>query len=229
VPHFRGCSGEPNRLPRAYHSGDSAEIDWILRRVNAAFPRAALHAVGISMGGNALAKWLGEQGRAAGFVRAAASICAPLDLAASGHALARGFNRVYTRMFLATLKRKALAKIAVFPGLAAADRIAAARNLYAFDDAFTAPVHGFRDADDYWNRASARGHLGAIEIPHLVLNPLNDPFIPPASLPRPADVARCVRLERPAAGGHVGFPSGPWPGNLAYLPRRVLEFFATGA
>ena len=229
VAHFRGCSGEPNRLPRAYHSGDSDEIDWILRRARAIHPRSALYAVGVSLGGNALAKWLGERGSGAGFVSAAASICAPLDLAAGGAALERGFNRVYARMFLATLRRKALAKVAQYPGLAASAAIAAARNLHAFDDAFTAPVHGFRDADDYWARASAGPGLRSVTVPLLLLNPVNDPIVPAASLPRAAAASAAVRLEQPATGGHVGFPRGPWPGNLDYLPRRVLDYFIRGS
>ena len=228
VPHFRGCSGEPNRLPRAYHSGDSPEGDWILRRVHARYPRSRLYAVGISLGGNMLAKWLGERGSEAGFVTAAASIGSPLDLAAGGAALGRGFNLVYTRMFLATLRRKALAKIARFPRIASAEAVRASRNLYEFDGAYTAPVHGFRDADDYWSRASGKPHLGGVEVPHLVLNALNDPFVPAASLPRPADVSRFVHLEQPREGGHIGFARGRLPGDLGFLPDRLFRFFEEG-
>jgi len=228
VAHFRGCSGEENRLARAYHSGDSDEGDWILRRVRARWPGAPLHVVGVSLGGNMLAKWLGERQEDASFVRAAASICAPLDLAAGGDALGRGFNLVYTRMFLATLKKKALAKILRFPGVARADAIAAARDLYDFDNEFTAPVHGFRDTADYWHRASGKPWLRTVKIPHLVLNALNDPFVPARSLPRPADVSTFVRLEQPRDGGHVGFARGRPPGELGFLPERVFAFFASG-
>jgi len=228
VPHFRGCSGEPNRLPRAYHSGDSAEGDWILRGVHARYPTAPLHAVGISLGGNMLAKWLGERGTEAGFVHAGASIGSPLDLAAGGAALARGFNLVYTRMFLATLKGKALEKIARFAGTASAEAVRASRNLYEFDNAYTAPVHGFRDTDDYWSRASGKPWLGAVQVPHLVLNARNDPFVPAASLPRPADVSRFVHLEQPEEGGHIGFARGGPPGDLGFLPQRLFRFFEQG-
>ena len=226
VVHFRGCSGEENRLPRAYHSGDSDEGDWILRRIHARWPMAPLHVVGVSLGGNMLAKWLGEREEDAAFVAAAASICAPLDLAAGGNALGRGFNRVYTKMFLATLKKKALAKALRFPGVARADVIAAARDLYAFDNEFTAPVHGFRGTEDYWARASAKPWLRSVKVPHLVLNALNDPFVPAASLPGAADVSKFVRLEQPRDGGHVGFASGRVPGELTFLPERVFAFFA---
>jgi predicted alpha/beta-fold hydrolase len=228
VPHFRGCSGEPNRLPRAYHSGDSDEGDWILRRVKARHPQASLHAVGISLGGNMLAKWLGERGTEAGFVAAAASVGSPLDLAAGGAALARGFNLVYTAMFLATLRRKALAKIARFPKVASAEAVRASRNLYEFDNAYTAPVHGFRDTDDYWSRASGKPWLRAVEVPHLVLNARNDPFVPAASLPQASEVSRFVHLEQPEEGGHIGFARGDPPGDLGFLPERLFRFFEQG-
>jgi len=226
VVHFRGCSGEPNRLPRAYHSGDSDEGDWILRHAHAHWPLAPLYAVGVSLGGNMLAKWLGERGMEAGFVTAAASVGSPLDLAEGGAALGRGFNKVYTRMFLSTLKRKALGKIARFPGTASADAVRASRDLYEFDNAYTAPVHGFRDTDDYWSRASGKPWLAAVAVPHLVLNARNDPFVPASSLPRPQEVSRFVVLEQPAHGGHIGF--GSPRGEPGWLPQRLLEFFERG-
>ncbi|MDL1861978.1 alpha/beta fold hydrolase [Betaproteobacteria bacterium PRO7] len=229
VAHFRGCSGEPNRLPRAYHSGDSNEGDWVLRRAHARWPQAKLHAAGISLGGNMLAKWLGERQEAASFVAAAASVGSPLDLAAGGAALARGFNLVYTKMFLATLKNKALAKTQRFPGIADPDALRASRNLYDFDNAFTAPVHGFRDADDYWARASGKPWLPGVKVPHLVLNARNDPFVPAASLPREHEVSRHVVLEQPEEGGHIGFAQGAPPGKLDFLPQRLFDFFARGA
>ena len=226
VAHFRGCGGEPNLLPRAYHSGDSDEAEWILRRVHARFPQAPLHAVGVSLGGNVLAKWLGERAEDARFVRAAASIGSPLDLSAGGVALGRGFNLVYTRMFLGTLKRKALAKLAHWPDIAQVESIRAARTLRAYDDAFTAPVHGVRDADDYWTRASGKPWLGGVRVPHLVLNARNDPFVPAASLPTEGEVSRYVTLEQPDGGGHIGFAQGAPPGQLQFLPERLEQFFA---
>ncbi len=228
VPHFRGCSGEPNRLPRAYHSGDSNEGDWIVRRVHARWPQAKLHAAGVSLGGNMLAKWLGEREEDACFVTAAASIGAPLDLAAGGAALGRGFNLVYTKMFLSTLKEKALAKTQRFPGIADAAAVRASRTMRDFDNAFTAPVHGFRDADDYWTRASGKPWLVGVKIPHLVLNARNDPFVPAASLPREREVSRHVLLEQPEEGGHIGFAQGAPPGTLDFLPQRLFDFFARG-
>lgn len=227
VPHFRGCSGELNRAPRAYHSGDHAEIDWILRRLAAAQPDRALLAAGVSLGGNALLRWAGEQGtQAAAVVKAVAAICSPLDLAAGGQAIGRGFNRlVYTRMFLRTMVPKALAKLAQHPGLFDRNALLAARDLYAFDNVFTAPLHGFRNTEDYWTRASAKPLLHAIRVPALALNALNDPFVPAASLPGPADVAAGVTLWQPAQGGHVGFPVADppwgWPVHVRAMPEAV--------
>lgn len=228
VPHFRGCSGEPNRLARAYHSGDSAEIDWILRRLAPLAGSAPLFAAGVSLGGNALLKWLGEREHEAGTLLAgAAAICPPLDLTISGHALGRGFNRLYSAHFLVTLRAKALAKHARDPGLFDAARVRRARSLYDFDDAYTGPVHGFAGADDYWRRASSKPWLRAIRVPTLLLNAANDPFVPPAALPRPAELAAAVRFECPPHGGHVGFLCGTFPGHIGWLPERLLQHFDT--
>ncbi len=225
VPHFRGCSGEPNRLPRAYHSGDSAEIGWVLGRLRARL-KGPLFAAGVSLGGNALLKWLGEQGEAAGaLVSAAAAASAPLDLALSGDALARGLNCLYTRHFLATLKPRSLAKLTAHPGLYDGPAVARAATLREFDNLVTAPVHGFRDTDDYWARASSRPFLGRIRLPTLVLNARNDPFVPPACLPAAREAGPEVSLEFPEDGGHAGFVTGPFPGNIRWLPRRLLDFF----
>lgn len=224
--NFRGCSGEANRLPRAYHSGDSVEIDWILRRFRRLEPGRTQYAVGVSLGGNALLKWLGEQGEAAGdCVHAAAAVSAPLDLAACGHHLARGFNRVYTRHFLATLKQGAAEKLRRYPGLFDGKRMWAARNLYQFDDVVTAPLHGFAGADDYWQRASSKPWLIGIRRPTLLLNALNDPFLPASALPTAAQVTSAVQLEFPRHGGHVGFVTGAPPGRLDWLGQRLLDFF----
>ncbi len=222
VAHFRGCSGELNQGPRAYHSGDFEEIDWILRRFRTVHDGAVV-AVGISLGGNALLRWAGELGHsAAEVVRAVASVCAPIDLAAGGHAIGRGFNRlVYTRMFLNTMKPKAVRKLAQHPGLFDPQALLAARNLYEFDNIFTAPLHGFKNTEDYWARASAKPHLSAVAVPALVLNTLNDPFVPAWSLPRTGQVASTVQLWQPAHGGHVGFPDGPVPGHVRTMPDAV--------
>lgn len=225
VVHFRGCSGELNHAPRAYHSGDYVEIDWILRRFRRQYCGPVL-AVGVSLGGNALMRWAGEVGQdAASVVRAVASISAPLDLAAGGHAIGRGFNRqVYNRMFLRSMRPKAMGKLVQYPGLFDHDALARAPDLYAFDNIFTAPLHGFRDVEDYWRRASARPHLRNVALPALVLNARNDPFVPASSLPRPHEVSRAVTLWQPAHGGHVGFPQGVLPGHVRVMPWAVGQW-----
>jgi len=222
VPHFRGCSGELNHGPRAYHSGDFEEVGWMLSQFRARHAGPIL-AVGISLGGNALMRWAGEMGDAASqVVSAVASVCSPLDLTASGHAIGRGFNRqVYTRMFLRSMKPKAMKKLVQHPGLFDARRLQAARDLYEFDDVFTAPLHGFKNTDDYWARASAKPHLASIRIPALAVNARNDPFVPASSLPKMSEVGASVTLWQPAHGGHVGFAQGRLPGHLRAMPDEV--------
>ena len=227
VPHFRGCGSELNAAPRAYHSGDSDEIDWILRRF-AAEPHAGsapLFAAGVSLGGNALLKWLGERNRAAEFVKAAAAVCAPQDLQAGAEALAQGFSLLYTRNFLKTLKRKSLAKLAQYPGLFDRDRMIGARDFFDFDDAVTAPMHGFASCYDYWTRSSSRRFLADIHVPTRVLNALNDPFVPPRALATPAEVSPRVELHYPEQGGHVGFHSAGSRGRSRWLADYLLDYF----
>lgn len=225
VVNFRGCSGEPNRLPRAYHSGDSVEIDWILRRLQAR-GHPALFAAGVSLGGNALLKWLAEQGsQASGIVAAAAAVSTPLDLAAANTALSSGFNRVYARHFLRTLIPAAMAKERRFPGRIDMRRARAAASLRDFDDAVTAPLHGFLGADDYYARSSAGPLLGAVRAPTLLLHAANDPFLPAAALPRRERLPAAVLLEVHRHGGHVGFVHGALPGRIDWLPQRLLAHF----
>jgi predicted alpha/beta-fold hydrolase len=154
-------------------------------------------------------------------VTGVAAICAPLDLAACGHHLARGFNRVYTRHFLKTMRRFGSPPAPV-SGLFDEVRMRAAINLYQFDDAVTAPVHGFAGADDYWLRASAKPWLKSIAVPTLTVNAKNDPFLPASYLPKPSEVSPFVRLEHPADGGHVGFVSGSFPGKSGLAAAKTL-------
>ena len=225
MPHWRGCSGELNRKARAYHSGDSDEVDWIVRKlINSG---KELFAIGVSLGGNALLKWLGERGEAAAaLVRRAAAVSAPIDVAAAGRALDRGINRLlYTRMFLSTLKPKSLRKLEAFPGLFDAARVQAARTFREFDDMVTAPLHGFRGVDHYWSSASSGPYLDGIRVPTLLLNARNDPFLPEQDLlAATRKTSRSTVLEFPDTGGHVGFLSGPFPGRHDWLAQRLLHF-----
>jgi uncharacterized protein len=229
VPHFRGCSGELNLAPRFYHSGDAQEVDWIVRRLKERFDQqgpgngpSKFFVTGVSLGGNALLRWLGESQHHAEIVDAACAISAPLDLAGGGAALSRGFNMIYTRVFLQTLKPKCLQKLAQHPRLFDRDAMLRSRTLYEFDNVVTAPLHGFRDTNDYWHRASARHVLDDITVPTLVMNARNDPFLPARHLPQKA--ARRVTLDYPAQGGHVGFAVGAPRGRIDWLPQRMLHF-----
>ncbi|TDP61544.1 YheT family hydrolase [Roseateles toxinivorans] len=227
VPHFRGCSGELNLAPRAYHSGDHVEVGWMLDRLRAQH-RGPIVAVGVSLGGNALLRWAQEAGHTAGTTaQAVAAVCSPVDLAASGRAIGKGFNRlVYTRMFLRSMVPKALRKLQQHPGLFDGERLRAARDLYEFDNLFTAPLHGYRNTDDYWSRASAKPHLKSLRIPALVMNARNDPFVPADCLPRESEVGPFVTLWQPRQGGHVGFPSGWPPGHVLAMPEAVCNWLA---
>ncbi len=230
VIHFRGCSGIPNRLSRAYHAGDSIEIDWMLQRITnqtqAVSATQPVYVIGVSLGGNALLKWLGEKGeRAKEIVAGVATVSVPLDLAAAGSALDIGFNQVYTRHFLDTLKDKAFDKLEQFPGLFDAKALKKCSSIYDFDNLVTAPLHGFCGTDDYWYQSSSKQWLGHIKVPTLVINACNDPFMPASALPAQKDVSPAVTLEFPQEGGHAGFMQGPFPGKLNWLPKKILSFF----
>jgi uncharacterized protein len=227
VPHFRGCSGEPNLKPRAYHAGDSDEIDWILRRF--AERHGAVHAVGVSLGGNALLKWLGERGdEARGVVRRAAAVSAPFDLTAFGGNIGRWYRFFYSWYFLCFdgLRRKALRKLKRFrPEFMALGiterRIRDAMMLPRFDDVVTAPLHGFDGKLDYWKRASALNVLPQIRVPTLLLNAENDPFLPKRVLPQRDRLPDSLTPDFPPEGGHAGFP-----GADRWMARRVLGFLS---
>jgi predicted alpha/beta-fold hydrolase len=227
VAHFRGCSGEHNRRARAYHSGDSCEIDWILRRIKVKNPRLKIYAVGVSLGGNVLLKWLGEQGdRAFEVVEKAAAVSVPVDLAAAACVLDRGCRKlIYTRHFLKTLKQKTLDKIVQHELKIDLHQVRAASTFRQIDHLFTAPVHGFESAEDYWSKASSKPWLPHIRVRTLLINSRNDPFLPAVALPDAAEVSPAVSLEYPDCGGHVGFVSGRFPGDLDWLPRRIFNFF----
>ena len=230
VPHFRSCGGLDNRRPRAYHLGDHEEIAAMLEAIRArAGAGVPIHAVGVSLGGSALLNWLGRVGDAASPpIARAAAVSAPHDVMAAGHAIDRGANRFYAWVFLRTMNPKARAIASRHPDALDPAAVRRYRTMYAFDDAVTAPLHGFAGAEDYWTRASAKPWLARITVPTLVLNARNDPFIPASSLARRDEVAPSVRLEQPAQGGHAGFPTGPFPGRLDWLPQRLLAWLADG-
>jgi len=226
---FRGCGAVPNLAPRFYHSGETSDFDQVLRQVIAEAPARDVVLAGVSLGGNVLLKYLGERGaELPPQVVAAATLSVPYDLARGARFLSRGFSRVYERHFLRTLRRKAFAKLERIPGLFDGAALARARTIWDFDDAVTAPVHGFRDASDYYERSSSLHFLHCIRVPTLLLSAYDDPFLPAAVLDDVrAEVARnaCVETEFVSHGGHVGFVSGrvPWR-PLYYGEWRVVDF-----
>ena len=228
---FRGCGDEPNRAPRFYHSGETGDLEMALERVHAEHPKTPIVLAGVSLGGNVLLKFLGEQGRSASDrVVATAAISVPFDLERGARFISTGFSRVYDRHFLKTLRRKALTKLERYPGLFDAPALNRAANIYEFDDAVTAPVHGFKDAHDYYSRSSSLGFLGKIAVPTLLLSAIDDPFLPPAVLDEVREVARantCLNLEFTKHGGHVGFIGGRLPWRPFYFAEwKACEFLS---
>lgn len=227
VIHFRGCSGEPNRLPRVYYAGDTPEIEIMLSRLRTAAPKAKIYAVGVSLGGNALLKWLGESGEhASEVITKAAAVSAPMDLAESANALDKGFNRwVYTPRFVDSMRPKALAMSKRFPGLLDEQKINSAKTIHEIDSAVTAVLYGASSAEDYYAKNAAKPWLDKITLNTLIINAKNDPFMPAEFLPTQADVSSTVNLEYTDEGGHVGFVTSPFPGHVEWLPKHLLSFF----
>ncbi|MGB3288502.1 MAG: alpha/beta fold hydrolase [Burkholderiaceae bacterium] len=231
IAHFRGCSGFPNRMARAYYSGDSADVDFILRTARRRVPQARWHAVGVSLGGNAMLKYLGEQAGELSWLAAAAAVSVPLDLVACGTRLSESWfgKRLYSRYFLRTMKLKMHEKAKRFPGNIDVLRINQVKSLREFDDLYTAPMHGYKNALDYWTRASSKPLLKNIAVPTLVLNARNDPFIPEPSLPGSQECSSAILLHQPAEGGHAAFVTNPFPGHIGWLPARLARYFETGS
>ena len=229
VMYFRSCSGELNRLPRFYHSGETGDFDHVLRRVAAREPGVRIGVVGVSIGGNVLVKWLGEQGENAPRALAGAvAISVPFDLAGCARLMDRGLPKVlYTTSFMRSLRQKTLAKSRAFPDFVDIRAALRARTFAAYDRLVTAPLHGFADEEDYWRRSSSGPYVARIRRPTLLISALDDPFIPPASLPDPRLLPPAVRAEFVPRGGHVGFVEGrPWRAT-SWAERRAVDFLAS--
>ncbi|MDO5530651.1 YheT family hydrolase [Sutterella sp.] len=231
VAHFRTCGGLMNLKPRAYFAGDTGDASWVLETVAKRYPDAPRYAVGVSLGGNQLTKCMGDLGtEAQHLVDAAVSICAPIDLVTGSERMSKGVNTLYADMFLKTLKEKLIEKAKQWPDLFDIEQVKRCQTLYDFDDIYTAPVHGYKGAMEYWQKCSAKQVLPGIRVPFLLLNACNDPFYPGWALPGESEMSASVIGEFPREGGHVGFPEGArFPGDLNYLPRRVMRFFDTGS
>ena len=231
--NFRACSGEPNRLPRMYHSGETGDLACVLRTLRDRFPERPLGVVGFSLGGNVLLKFLGERGgssRRDGTPHAAVAISVPFALSAGAEWIERGFSRVYRRYLVRRLHRKVRRKVEILRPHVDVDRVLRARTFREFDDAATAPLHGFAGAEDYYRRSSSTPFVGAIAVPTLVLHALDDPFVPSEVVPREAlERNPAIEVRISERGGHVGFVTGPpwrprfWAEREAarYLARRL--------
>jgi len=228
VLSFRSCSGELNRLPRFYHSGDTGDLEMVVRRLLEREPDMRLVAAGVSIGGNVLLKFLGEHGKAAPpQVIGAVAISTPYDLAACARELDRGFARVvYTTSFMRSLKAKVREKARVYPGFVDVEAVLRARTFAEYDRALTAPLHGFADERDYWTRASSKPYLDHIRRPTLLINALDDPFVPPDALPDPRTLPPEIEVQFVAEGGHVGFLDGPPWAVRSWAERRAVAWLA---
>lgn len=223
--NFRSCSGEPNRLPRLYHSGETGDLAWMLGRLRARFPERALGVVGFSLGGNVLLKYLGEEGAAP--VDAAVAISVPFDLAAGAAWIERGFARVYQRYLVGRLRRKVRAKRTILDGRVDVAALLRAGTFREFDDRGTAPLHGFADADDYYRRSSSARFLARVRVPTLVIHSRDDPFLPPEAVPERAfDANPAITPLITPRGGHVGFVSGPPWAPRFWAEERAAAFLA---
>jgi predicted alpha/beta-fold hydrolase len=228
--YFRSCAGTLNRARRLYHSGETSDLAFVVDHLAREYPRSPLVFAGFSLGGNVLLKWLGECGTDLPVqVRGAAAVSVPFDLARGARHIGKGFARIYEASFLRSLKRKTLAKLEHYPDLTDPVRLARSRSIYQFDDAVTAPVHGFQSADDYYARSSSLGYLPSVRVPTLLLSAADDPFLPPAVLGEVRAVAArtpALTLEFVARGGHVGFVMGPPWRPFYYAEWRVADFLA---
>ena len=216
-PYFRGCTGEPNRLPVSYHSGFTQDLEYLSGLLKQREPGTPLAAVGYSLGGNVLLKWLGESPNAARLVTGVA-VSVPFDLAACSAAVEKGFSRVYMWELMGRMRRSVTRKFERIASPISLPDIESLRTFRQYDDALTAPLHGYKDADDYYSRCSSRQFLKRIQVPTLVLHSSDDPFMTPETVPTEAELSSAVRFELSAKGGHVGFMNGS-----IFRPQRWLE------
>ncbi len=225
--NFRSCSGELNRLPRLYHSGDTTDVGFVFRWLRQRSPSAALGALGFSLGGNVLLKYLGEPPADRALPDAAVAISVPFDLAAGAEHVERGTHKIYRAYLLRKLKRKVAAKRAILDGRVAVERVLRANTFREFDEAGTAPLHGFEGADDYYRRSSSAPFVPAITTPTLVIHAHDDPFLPPAAIPHAALAANpAIHTAISPRGGHVGFVAGPPSAPTFWAERRAAVFLA---
>lgn len=224
--HFRGCSGVHNRLPRGYHSGDTSDLASLMNELVHREPDTPFAAIGYSLGGNILLKWLGETGKY-NPLKAAIAVSVPFDLHKASKRIERGFSRLYQWYLLRGLRRRLARKHAVIPPPVDPGFLKKVSSLREFDDNFTAPMYGFKDAEDYYMSTSSRQYLRFIQVPTLLIQAKDDPFMTADVIPNPDELSPSVRLEVTETGGHVGFVTGKYPWKPVYwLEERTPEFFS---
>jgi predicted alpha/beta-fold hydrolase len=222
--HARGCSGEPNRLPVTFHAADTSELNHLVRTVRTKYPVAPVAVVGFSLGGSILLKWLGETSATAA-ISAAVAVCVPFDLSITADAINQGFARLYQMYLLRRLRELAIAKLTVHPAPLNAKQIKAVKTLRDYDHRMTARINGFSSVDDYYGTASCRQYLGTITVPTLIVNAVDDPFVPPLSVPTEREMSDSVMLELSQHGGHVGFLRSVNTRTPRYFEDRIPGFF----
>lgn len=226
VMHFRGCNGEPNRLARSYHSGDTGDLAYFIDVLRRREPRTPLATVGFSLGGNVLLKWLGKTGHQAP-VRAAVAVSVPFDLHSAADRLQQGFSRLYQWQLMRSMRRSVAEKRRRMELPLKIRDLSALKSFRDFDEHVTAPLHGFDNADHYYTASSSRQYLKGIAVPTLVLHARDDPFMTEAAIPRNDELSEAVTLELSAHGGHVGFVAGTWPWRPRYwLEERIPAYLA---
>lgn len=225
--HFRGCNGRPNKLARAYHSGDTADLREVIAMLQQRYPQMPLCAVGFSLGANVLVKYCGEQAQH-NPLRVAVAVCPPLSLAACAKRINQGSSKIYQTYLLNRLKKATLAKLAEhadFPLPLSAAKIHAMRSIEEFDEHYTAPIHGFKNAKDYYQRASGMAYLKSIKVPTLIIHAKDDPFLSDDVIPHPAELSPTIEYQLCLNGGHVGFVSGKQPFKpVFWLNQRIPSF-----
>lgn len=225
--HFRGCSGMPNRLPRSYHSGETGDLDFVLQQILQREPHCPIAAIGYSLGGNVLLKWLGEQKGNSPLVTAVA-VSVPFELHKAANRLYNGFSRLYQWWILRQLRTNVSDKFKLIPCPIDLTPLENLRSFWEFDTYVTAPLHGFKDAEDYYRHASSRAYLKGIETPTLVIHSIDDPFMTPDIIPRERELSNAITLELSDSGGHVGFVTGQVPGKPQYwLEDRIVYHLAS--
>lgn len=222
--HFRGCSGEHNRLPRSYHSGDTGDVAYLVQVLREREPYTPIAAVGFSLGGNVLLKWLGQTG-ADNLLSAAVAISVPFELKKSLGCIQQGFSRFYHQHLLGCLLKRMSNKFQSTPPNIELPEWSSLRDLYEFDDKITAPLHGFANAEEYYAKSSSRQYLPEIHVPTLIVHAKDDPFTREDIIPTREELSPAVQLEVTEAGGHVGFVSGKYPWEPQYwLEERIPKF-----